>query len=55
MVEADETPANVPDPDPDPVADEEPKEEEPEAKDKLENLTPEFIENLEEVYNMFKE
>ena len=54
MVEAEEKPpAEVP-AENEEVLDEEPtKEEEPEIKEKLDNLTPEFIENLEEVFNIF--
>ena len=55
MVEADEKPVDAP-----PVQEkeeeevvEETKEEEPEIKEKTDNLTQEFIDNLEEVFNIF--
>ena len=45
----------APDVDEAPVEEAEGKDEEAETKEKLENLTPEFIENLEDVFNTFKD
>ena len=55
MVEAEEKPTTEAPPaeKEEEVVEEEVKEEEPEIKEKTDNLTPEFIENLEEVFNIF--
>ena len=56
MVEAEEKPAEVvAEKEEDALGDEEAKDEEPELKEPITHLTPEFIENLEEVFGMFRE
>ena len=55
MVEAEEKPqVEAPPPEKeDDVVEEEAKEDEPETKEKLDNLTEDFITNLEEVFAIF--